>query len=109
VVQSADAISYLRRVLSEEHQEYSGLFAQPVPQSLVATSKRVQNFESRFTALGTQEANEAAKRLPQGLVTQNQIDQAVGPVLTQIESVGAQLDDAMTALAGSQCEVTGTS
>lgn len=104
-VPSAATIAFIRQLLNEERSEYSALFSRPVPQSLITTSKSAKQLTSKVIGLGTQEANELAQSLPQGQVTQSQVDQAVGPVLSQIDILRPKLNDTMTALAGNQCSV----
>ncbi len=108
VVQSSDIISAARTVLSDEKDEYSTLVAQSVPASLVPAYNNVRKLDPELVAAQTDEVNAVVRRLPQGSVTEAQIDQAAGPQESQVQTIGTQLNDAMAALAGSSCPVVDT-
>lgn len=108
VVQSSDIISAARTVLSDEKDGYSALLAQSVPRSLVPAYNRVRKLDPELVAAQTDEVNAVFDRLPKGAVTEAQIDQAAGPQESHVQTIGIQLNDAMTGLAGSSCPVVDT-
>jgi hypothetical protein len=105
VVQAGDIISVLQRTLPKLSDEFNALYAEPVPPSLASEYQKVRHIQPQYFAAASQEEN-AIKAGLHGPVTQGQIDQAIGPQLSKVNELGTQLNDAMTALAGSACEVS---
>ena len=87
--------------------EYDALNQHAVPERLRAEHERATTLQAENLALVDQVIADLGSALPDGGVGVSQIEAAAGPSGTALRTSATQLDDAMTALAGKSCKVSG--